>query len=45
MELRPQLVVEIRKLNSIEQCPLCNRILVLEALVIGESDKKQDAQS
>ena len=33
VDLRPQHVVEIRRLNTIEQCALCQRILVLHSLV------------
>lgn len=35
VEIRPQHMVEIRRLNSIEQCSGCLRILVLESLVTG----------
>jgi predicted nucleic acid-binding Zn-ribbon protein len=35
VEVRPQLVVEIRKLETIEACPMCQRILVIPSLVDG----------
>lgn len=35
--IRPQLVVEIRRLDAVHQCPSCSRILVLDALVAGPS--------
>jgi predicted nucleic acid-binding Zn-ribbon protein len=39
VELRPQLAVEIRKLNTIEQCPSCSRLIILEAVVLQATDK------
>ena len=36
VEVRPQQMVEVRKLNTVEQCPTCQRLLVLQALVDGE---------
>ncbi len=41
VKLRPQLVVEILRYTSIEQCPLCNRVLVHEELL--KADAAQEA--
>lgn len=38
VEVRPQQMVEVRKLNSVQSCPSCNRILVLESLVLPEKE-------
>lgn len=35
--IRPQLLVEIRKLDSLHQCPSCSRILVLDALTLSST--------
>ena len=35
---KSQQMVEVRKLNSIQTCAKCNRILVLESLVLGEKE-------
>lgn len=43
--IRPQLMVEIRKLQSIETCPYCNRILVLESLARGEGNPEVSAST
>ena len=32
MQIRPQQMLEVRQLESIIQCPQCQRILVLQAL-------------
>jgi hypothetical protein len=36
--LRPQLFVEIRKLDAVHQCPSCSRILILDALQMGTAE-------
>ncbi|MFO0725771.1 MAG: C4-type zinc ribbon domain-containing protein [Myxococcota bacterium] len=33
--VRPQLMVEIRRLDTLEQCPGCSRLLVLDAVIVG----------
>lgn len=33
--VRPQLMVEIRRLDTLEQCPGCSRLLILDSVVIG----------
>lgn len=46
--LRPQQLVEVRKLNSLEQCPQCNRILILDSLVAppdGDQEQSSEAQA
>lgn len=35
VEIRPQQMVEVRKLNSLQTCAKCNRILILESLVLS----------
>ena len=39
MQIRPQLMLEVRQLETIVQCPQCQRILVLEALVTTDDEE------
>jgi predicted nucleic acid-binding Zn-ribbon protein len=41
--LRPQLYVTVRKLESLEQCPSCSRLLVLDAVVFGAEGGEEKA--
>ena len=39
IQIRPQLMLEVRQLESVIQCPQCQRILVLEALVTPDEEE------
>jgi predicted nucleic acid-binding Zn-ribbon protein len=43
VQLRPQMVVELRKYTGLTTCPTCHRILVPEELIKSEKDKKEAA--
>lgn len=43
--VRPQMMVEIRKLDSVQTCPYCSRILVLESLARGDSSTEVSAST
>lgn len=43
LQIRPQQLLEVRQLESIVQCPQCQRILVLEALIADMSAPQTEA--